>query len=160
MCVSRFGAFRTDSHTPLHVRTYLAFWQGTSILALVCTSRFGAFRTDSYTPSEFHSAMQRCKAHKKRFATPHCTVESTKGSVCTSVWTAPNRGAEIKVEKMFCNAAFQFRDSMHIPWASNPAIYQCNRHSAPLLGPSPIWLGFVGVRAHISYTDRLVMTLY
>ena len=71
-----------------------------------------------------HSAIWRCKAHKERFVALYRTVESGKGSVCTSVWSSPNRGAEIKVEKMFCNAAFQFRNSMHIPWASNPAIYQ------------------------------------
>ena len=73
-----------------------------------------------------HSAIWRCKAHKERFAALYHTVESEKGSVCTSVWTAPNQGVEIKVEKMFGNAAFQFRDSIHIPWASNPAIYQRN----------------------------------
>ena len=114
------------SRTSQFEMTYLAFRQGTSILALVCTSRFGAFRTDSYTPSEFHSAMRRCKAHKKRFTTSHCTVESNKGSLCASVWTASNQGAKIKVEKTFCNAAFQFRNSIHILWESNPATYQRN----------------------------------
>ena len=90
-------------------------------------ARFGATRIEPYMDlSDFtvrYGAAKRIKSALQRFI---ALRKAQKGSVCTSVWSGPNRGAKIKVEKMCCNAAFQFRNSMHIPWASNPAIYQRN----------------------------------
>ena len=93
-------------------------------------ARFGATQIEPYMdlsdPTVRYGAAKRIKSALQRFIALWNPRKAQKGSVCTSVWSGPNRGAKIKVEKMFWNVAFQFRDSMHIPWASNPAIYQCN----------------------------------
>ena len=89
-------------------------------------AQFGATQIEPYMDlldfTVQYGAAKRIKSALQRFIALWNPRKAHKGSVCTSVWTAPNQGAKIKVEKMFCNATFQFRNSIYIPWASNPAI--------------------------------------